>query len=281
MRQNPAAPECANSRRDPELGEVHRPQHDQQRQQRQRDHAVGDAHQHRVRPPAEVARGDPDQQADARARRRRQHPHQQRHLPAHHQPRQLVAPGVVRAQPVRGRGRVEARQQVGGVGVDAQVPLERPRAEHEHHQHRQQHQARHRQAVAAEAPPAQPPAGSPPRRSRGRHGCGSVGTALHGCSCAAARKEALLFLKKKKQKNFAPVGPRLWARSVFPRRHRSHPWNSRKQKFFASFFQKRSALPSFLIAARSSGRASHRPGPPRGCSPASPRSRTAARSAPG
>ena len=55
MRQNPAAPECAKSGGEAELGQVDRPQHDQQRQQRQRDHAVGEAHQHRVQPAAEIA----------------------------------------------------------------------------------------------------------------------------------------------------------------------------------------------------------------------------------
>ncbi len=47
----------------------------------------------------------------------------------------------------------------------------------------------------------------------------------------AGRKQGLLFLKKKKQKDFCPFGTERATRSVF-----------REQKFFASFFQKRSAV---------------------------------------
>jgi hypothetical protein len=52
------------------------------------------------------------------------------------------------------------------------------------------------------------------------------------------RKQALLFLKKKKQKNFYELARRLWD----PR----SPHDPQEQKFFASFFQKRS--PSLEIS---------------------------------
>ena len=120
MRQKPAAPECAKSEEKPELGQVESAQHDQQRQQRQRDDAVGEAHQHRIEFAAEIAGTDADR--GARSRRRptvASRPDEKRNLPAHHQPHQFVAPGLVGAEPMLRRRRIVARQQVGGVGVDA------------------------------------------------------------------------------------------------------------------------------------------------------------------
>jgi hypothetical protein len=46
-------------------------------------------------------------------------------------------------------------------------------------------------------------------------------------------KERLLFVNKKKQKNFVTLGLRRW-------RHRAHAPESKK--FFGSFFQKRTAF---------------------------------------
>jgi hypothetical protein len=48
-------------------------------------------------------------------------------------------------------------------------------------------------------------------------------------------KEALLFVNKKKQKNFYSLGRRPWALAVQTAR-------SSEQKFFGSFFQKRTAF---------------------------------------
>jgi hypothetical protein len=51
---------------------------------------------------------------------------------------------------------------------------------------------------------------------------------------ASERKEALLFLKKKKQKNFYPLAPITSGVTMSPPR-----LGANKQEFFGSFFQKR------------------------------------------
>ncbi len=143
-----------------ELGEIERAEHDEQRQQRQRDHAVGEAHQEAVEPAAEIARRVmPTDEADHAAHQRRDQADEQRDLAADHQPHQLVAPGIIGAEPVLRGGRIEAREQVGRRRGRCPSSHSSGQAESTNSTSSSStNEAGHREPVMAEAAPAQPPA---------------------------------------------------------------------------------------------------------------------------
>ena len=138
-------------RRDAELGQVDRRQHDQQRQQRQRDHRIGKAHQQRVDAAAEIACDDADQRAEHRSRDRADQADEQGHLAAVEQAQQKVAAELVGAQRMAGARDGEAAEQVDQVGIVAEQRRDQRRrqaGQREQHQHRR---AGHAQAMAQEA----------------------------------------------------------------------------------------------------------------------------------
>ena len=76
--------------RNAELGQVDRRQHDQQRQKRQRDHRICEAHQQGVGAAAEIARDDADQGAEDRGGDRADQADEQGHLAAVEQAQQDI-----------------------------------------------------------------------------------------------------------------------------------------------------------------------------------------------
>ncbi len=100
--------------------EVERGEHDQQRQQWQRDNPIGEAHQQPVGPAAEIAGKKPDCGPDRRRGERRRNADRQRHAAAFEQPQQRVAAKLVGAERVRGRRSGEAVQQIDRGRIGAQ-----------------------------------------------------------------------------------------------------------------------------------------------------------------
>ena len=98
MRYRLAPSECATDRGQPELAEVDRREHDQQRQQRQRDHRVSQPHQQGVGAAAGVACDQTDRRAEQGRGERADQADEQRHLPAIEQAQQQVAAELVGAE---------------------------------------------------------------------------------------------------------------------------------------------------------------------------------------
>ena len=106
MRSRLIAGESATARRDAELLQIERREHDEQRQERQRDHAVGEAHQHRIEPAAAIAGDKSDRRAEDRGDQRGDDADEQRDPPAFEQPQQQIAADLVGAERVeRARAR--------------------------------------------------------------------------------------------------------------------------------------------------------------------------------
>ena len=102
-----------------ELMQVERGQHDQQRQERQRDDRVGAAHQYPIGPAAEIARGEPDKRAERRRGECRRDADDERYPAAAKQPYQDIAAQLVGAERVHERRPGQPVQQIDHVGIDA------------------------------------------------------------------------------------------------------------------------------------------------------------------
>ena len=139
--------------RQAELGEVDGHQHDQERQERQGDHRIGQAHEERVQGAAVVAGDKAQGGADDRRAERRGQADGEGDLAAVEQAQQQVAPQLVGAERVGGRGRGEAGQQVDPVGIEAEGGLDQGRGTGDGGEQHQHQQAREGQAVAQEAAP--------------------------------------------------------------------------------------------------------------------------------
>ena len=132
-----------------EPGPQRRHEGERQDQRRERQEDVGDPHQHRVEPAAEVAGERPDREPDRPDDDRDQRDDRQRDPRAVDDAAEHVAPDLVGAEEVRAARRLQHRRQVLQVGV-----LRRDqRREHRHHdQHRDHHQPEGRRGVAREVP---------------------------------------------------------------------------------------------------------------------------------
>ena len=144
-------------RRQAELVEVDRRQHDQERQQRQGDHAVGQAHQQGVQPAAVIARPEADDGADDGGDEGGDEADEERHLAAIEQAQEEIAPQLVGAERMAERGALEAVEQIDRLGVDAACRLDQGRRHGQRGKDDEQEPARHRQMVIEEAAPQQPP----------------------------------------------------------------------------------------------------------------------------
>ena len=142
---------------DAEGGDVDRGQDDQERQHRQRNHQVGEAHQQPVEPAAVVAGEDADDGADDGGEQRCRDPHQQRDPAAVEQPHQHIAAQLVGAERVGEAGTFQDAVQVHVPDVDAQHPFDHRREQGGENQDQQDEAADHRQPVAQETPQPQPP----------------------------------------------------------------------------------------------------------------------------
>ncbi len=144
-------------RRKPQFGQVDRAENDQQRQQRQGDHPIGEPHQHGIHALAEVAGDHADGESNDASSRRGQHADQERNLPAQHQPHQFVPPRVVGSQRVFGGGRAVLRQQIRFVRIDAQKMRHWVRGGDERHQQGQHDKTSDAGAMVSKSPPPQTP----------------------------------------------------------------------------------------------------------------------------
>ena len=134
-----------------DLARVDGGQHDQQREQGERNHAVGEPHQDRVQPAAEIAGEDTDHGAQDRRQQGPGYADQKRDAPSVEQALEKVAAEIVGAQPVSGRWRLEAAEQVGRGRVDAAQLGDQRSGQRQEQQEGQEDQRDPRQAVAQQA----------------------------------------------------------------------------------------------------------------------------------
>ena len=131
MRQKPSIGECAHCSGTPSLVTSTRRQHDQQRQPGQGDDAIGQPHQQRVRAAADIAGRQPDQRADDGGGDGDDEADAERDAAALEQAQQQVAAELVRAQPMRGRRRLQACEQIRRIAVDAESHSDKRRRQHQ------------------------------------------------------------------------------------------------------------------------------------------------------
>ena len=188
--------------RDADLCRIDRRQHDQQRQERQGDHAIGEAHQRAVEPAAEIARDD----ADDGAQQRRQHgacdADQQRDPAAIQQTLQQVAAKVVGAEPVAGRGPFEAMEKIGRGGIDAPRRGDERSGERQGQQQCDEDERCFRQTMPPEAAPQQNG-----WTGRGAHVRAAIDT--RGSTATSARSASRLPTMVVKVANSSPTSARL------------------------------------------------------------------------
>jgi hypothetical protein len=122
--------------------QVERGQHDQQRQERQRDDRVGAAHQYPVGPAAEITREEPDQGAERRRGERRRNADDERYPAAAEQPQQDIAAQFVGAERVDQRRPGQPVQQVDHIRIDAENRAEERRGKRCSRDRQQQKQRR-------------------------------------------------------------------------------------------------------------------------------------------
>ena len=90
------------------------------RKQRQRDHGVGDPHQEGIEPAAGIACHETDRGTDQRREEGADHADGQGDPAGVEEPQEHVAPQLVRPQGMGSTRRLEAGQQVHGLGVEAE-----------------------------------------------------------------------------------------------------------------------------------------------------------------
>jgi hypothetical protein len=93
-------------------------QNDQDGEQRERDHPVGETHQNGIETAAEIAGYDTEHAADRRRNDGRGQPDDDRHAPAVEQPCQEIAAEIVGPERMRGRGAGEPVQEIGLGRID-------------------------------------------------------------------------------------------------------------------------------------------------------------------